>query len=79
MLEESGWQVCFGMYDMHLSPWGWKPNKDYELHDHIHIDLQGFVFLASFIPSGSYTLSASSSAEFPEPRGEGFNGHIIRA
>ena len=35
--------------------------------------LEGLVFLVSSIPSGSYTLTASSSTEFPEPSGGGFD------
>ena len=34
-------------------------------------------FLVSSILSGSYWLSASSSAGFPEPRGEDFAGDIL--
>lgn len=32
-----------------------------------HIDLEGIVFLVSFIPSGFYTVSVSSTLGFPEP------------
>lgn len=39
--------------------------------------LGGLVPLASSIPTGSYTLSASSSTGFPEPLGEGFKGDIL--
>ena len=31
-----------------------------------HADLEGLVFLVSSIPSGFYTLSASSSTVFPD-------------
>lgn len=39
-------------------------------------DLEGLIFLVSFIFSGSYTFSASSSAKFPESYKEGFDGDI---
>lgn len=38
--------------------------------------LRGLVSLVFSIPSGSYILSASSSAEFPEPMGEEFDRDI---
>lgn len=38
--------------------------------------LEGLVSLTSFISSGCYDLSESSSVEFPEPRVEGFNEDI---
>jgi hypothetical protein len=41
-----------------------------------YVDLEGLVFLMSSIPSGSYTLSATSSAVLPELRGEEFDGDI---
>lgn len=45
-----------------------------------HVGIESFVFLMSFIPSGSYTLSASSSTGLPEPCGGGFDENIpVRA
>lgn len=38
--------------------------------------LEGLALLVSSFPSGSYTLSAFSSAEFSGPWGEGFDGDI---
>lgn len=37
---------------------------------------EGRMFLVSSTPSGSFAFSASSSAEFPEPRGERLGGDI---
>ena len=45
-----------------------------------HVGIESFVFLMSFIPSGSYTLSASSATGRPEPCGGGFDGNLpVRA
>jgi hypothetical protein len=41
-----------------------------------HVGLEFLVFLVFFIPSGSDTLSAASSAWFPEPQEKGFDGDI---
>lgn len=38
--------------------------------------LEGLVLLVNSITSGSYSLSASSSTGFPEPRGEGIDEDI---
>ena len=41
-----------------------------------HVDLEGLAFLVFLITSGSYTLSAPSSARFPESQEEEFDGDI---
>lgn len=40
------------------------------------VDVEGLHFWVSFILSGSYTLSASFSQRFSQPRGEGFDGAL---
>lgn len=40
------------------------------------VDSQGFSLLVSSMASGSYTLSISSSKEFPELKEEEFDGEI---
>ena len=42
------------------------------------VDSEGLVLLVSSIPSGSYDLSASSSAEFPGPRRERLVGSLLQ-
>lgn len=42
-----------------------------------HIYLEDLLFLVPSALSGSYTLSVSSSAEFHEPWGEGFDGDTL--
>ena len=43
------------------------------------VDLKGLVFNVSSIPSVSYILSVSTSAGFPDSRGDRFDGDISMA